>query len=166
MHCPKRVILGWDVKSAKRYRRNFVRPRSAARRRQNSEKPPFDSPAGRARHCIGQAANMRLLSNENKETSVAHEPGITASRRKSPRKARLGWLEDCAGPPRVGGHTSSSRLHPARNNTGQAAGFSHGADLSGTEKHVGLRRQRDTRKTSPMHSNYAPNVVHEAFRIQ
>jgi len=61
MQILKRVIEGGRVKSAQQYRRNFVRARKpeGLSTQQNSEKPPLDRAAERARDCVGQAAIMR-----------------------------------------------------------------------------------------------------------
>jgi hypothetical protein len=60
---------GGDVQSAKRYRRNFVcaRTREAGSTQQNSEKPPLDSNAARARVCIGQDCDYAALQNRRQE---------------------------------------------------------------------------------------------------
>ena len=73
-------MTGGNVKSAERYRRNFVCARSEASTQQNSEKPPFDRHAGRARVCIGHAANMLSLINEGKNAVTGNPSGRHAEK--------------------------------------------------------------------------------------
>jgi hypothetical protein len=55
---------------------NFFCARSMASTQKNSEKPPFDKHAGRAKDCIAQDATLAVLKAEGKRLLADRNPRL------------------------------------------------------------------------------------------
>jgi hypothetical protein len=66
MQNPKRAQEAGMSKARSGIAANFLCARSVASTQENSEKPPFDRHARRAKDCIAQDANLAVLKAEGK----------------------------------------------------------------------------------------------------